>query len=100
VERQFAYRDLERLALADLGFDREEEEIKVINGQVTRVPVRRYYPPNAQAAAFWARHKMQWGEDMPPPTETTDETKPVEIRQVARQVARLLHLANKPETQQ
>ena len=82
-----------------IGYERDEEEIKVINGEVTRIPVRRYYPPSAQAAAFCARHKKQWGEDMPPVIENTDEAKPVEIRQVARQVARLLHLATK-DTQQ
>lgn len=84
---------------AAIGFEREEEELKVIKGKLTRVPVSRYYPPNVQAAAFWARHKMQWGEDMPPPPSSDDDAKPVEVRQVARQVARLLHIASK-ETQQ
>jgi hypothetical protein len=80
-----------------IGYDREEEEIKVIDGEVVRVPVTRYYPPNPTAAAFWARHKMGWGEDAPPPNPADEPSKPVEVRQVARQVARLLHLANKPE---
>ena len=80
-----------------IGYEREEEEIKVINGEVTRVPVRKFYPPNPVAAAFWARHKMAWGDDLPPPPDPADETKPLEVRQVARQVARLLHLANKTE---
>lgn len=80
-----------------LGYEREEEEIKVVNGEVVRVPIRRYYPPSPAAAAMWARYKMAWGEDIAPAPASeviTDETKP-EIRQVARQVARLLHLANK-----
>ena len=82
-----------------IGYDREEEEIKVIDGAVVRVPVRRYYPPNPRAAEMWARHKMAWGEDIAPALEHADETKPVEVRQIARQVARLLHLANKDTTQ-
>jgi hypothetical protein len=80
-----------------IGFEREEEEIKVIDGAVVRVPVKRYYPPNPRAAEMWTRHKMQWGEDIAPALETTNDQKPVEVRQVARQVARLLHLANKTE---
>jgi predicted DNA-binding protein (UPF0251 family) len=81
-----------------IGYEREEEEIKVINGQVERIQVRKFYPPSATAAALWARYKLGWGEDAPPPPPQ-DETTTVEVRQVARQVARLLHLANK-ETQQ
>jgi predicted DNA-binding protein (UPF0251 family) len=82
-----------------IGYERDEQEIKVIDGAVVMVPVKRYYPPNASAAALWTRHKMQWTEDgAPPPTETPDD-KPVEVRQLARQVARLLHIASK-ETQQ
>jgi hypothetical protein len=80
-----------------IGYDREEEEIKVVNGAVVRVPVKKYYPPNPRAAEIWARNKMQWGEDIAPALETTNDQKPVEVRQVARQVARLLHLANKTE---
>lgn len=83
-----------------IGYERDEEEIKVVNGEVVRVKVRRYYPPNPSAAAMWTRHKMQWTDDGAPlRSETPDESKPIEVRQVARQVARLLHLANK-ETQQ
>jgi len=79
-----------------IGYDRDEEEIKVVAGEVQRVPVRRYYPPNPAAAAMWVRHKMAWGEDIAPPVQV-DEAKPLEVRQVARQVARLLHIANKTE---
>lgn len=84
-----------------LGYDRDEEEIKVINGEVVRVPVRKYYPPSPAAAAMWARYKMSWGEDIAPAPATeaiTDDTKP-EVRQVARQVMRLLHLASKETAQ-
>lgn len=85
-----------------IGYDREEEEIKVVNGTVVRVPVKKYYPPNPTAAALWARNKMAWGQDIAPPLqnlEDAEEKQKPEIRQVARQVARLLHLADK-ETQQ
>lgn len=82
-----------------IGYDREEEEIKVVGGEVVRVPVKKYYPPNPRAAEIWARNKMAWGEDIAPVLENTTEQKPVEVRQVARQVARLLHLANKETSQ-
>ena len=83
-----------------IGYDREEEEIKVVNGAVVRVPVRKYYPPSPAAAAMWTRNKMAWGADIAPPSpmETT-EPQQIEVRHIARQVARLFHLAEK-ETQQ
>lgn len=83
-----------------IGYDREEEEIKVVNGVVERIPVRKYYPPSPAAAAMWTRNKMAWGADIAPPSpmETT-EPQQIEVRQIARQVARLFHLAEK-ETQQ
>jgi predicted DNA-binding protein (UPF0251 family) len=82
-----------------IGYERDEEDIKVIDGEVVRVPVRRYYPPNASAAAMWTRHKMQWTDDAAPITTETPDEKPVEVRQLARQVARLLHIASKETTQ-
>ena len=45
------------LALFQLatGYDRWEEEIKVVNGEIVRVKVLRHYPPNASAGIFWKR---------------------------------------------
>jgi len=83
-----------------IGYDRDEEEIKVVNGEVQRIPVRRYYPPNPRAAEIWARNKMAWGEDIAPAIEgNPEDSKPLEVRTVARQVARLLHMASKEPQQ-
>lgn len=83
-----------------IGYERNEVEIKVVNGDVKEIPVNRYYPPNVQAAALWARSKMAWGDDIAPPQSINPEdAKPPEVRQIARQVAFLLNMANKETSQ-
>lgn len=85
-----------------IGFERDEEEVKFVNGVETRYRVRRFYPPNPAAIAMWTRTKMAWGQDIAPPptvTEAIEDDRPVDVRVVARQVARLIHLSNK-ETEQ
>lgn len=36
-----------------MGYSHEEEEIKVIDNKVVRVPTVKHYPPDTQAAIFW-----------------------------------------------
>jgi hypothetical protein len=79
-----------------VGFERAEEEIKVINGEIVRVPVKKFYPPNGAVAVAWARQHMGWGMEAPPvPQDDGKEVEGVSIRQVARQVAYLLHQSAK-----
>ncbi len=78
-----------------VGYERNEEDIKVINGEIVRVPVKRYYPPSGAVAVAWARQHMGWGMEAPPPPPKDDgaevEGMQISIRQVARRVAYLLH---------
>lgn len=39
------------------GYTRNEIEVKVVAGKVVKVPVERYYPPNAVAQIFWLKNR-------------------------------------------
>lgn len=45
-----------------VGYSFDSEEIKVIKGEVVRVPVRQHVPPDTTAAIFWLknRRKEHW----------------------------------------
>lgn len=88
------------LFLQTVGYERDEEEIKVIEGKVVRVKIKRYYPPNASASIFWAKAKagLRDNEPLTPPVPaddggtTIDETGNETDRQVAR---KFLYLVEK-----
>ena len=86
-----------------VGFYVDEEEIKVINGEVVRIPVRRYIPPSEAAARYWLKVKGQgWRDDeMPvPPDETAqiiDGIPEESDRQRARRIAFMLIQGGKKE---
>lgn len=47
----------DRLYQRALGFEHDSEEIKVADGAVIRVPIRKIYPPDATAAIFWLKNR-------------------------------------------
>lgn len=47
-----------RLYERAMGFEHDSEEIKVVDGQVVRVPVRKIYPPETVAAIFWLKNRQ------------------------------------------
>ena len=49
-----------------VGYEREEEEIKIVDNHIERVPVTKYYPPNNKAQQFILknRHNDKWGEKL------------------------------------
>lgn len=51
-----------------LGFFQEVEEIYVINGEVRRVKVQKYFPPDVTAMRFWLLNRASWGADRVMPT--------------------------------
>ncbi len=84
-----------------IGYEREEEEIKVINGEIVRVKVKKFYPPSTSAAVFWAKAKAGLRDDMlidpsgpldPNPGDEAPATEQEPPKQVAR---RILYLINK-----
>jgi len=46
------------------GYEHDEEDIRVVNGEIVRTPIRKYYPPDTTAGIFWLknRRKEQWRE--------------------------------------
>jgi hypothetical protein len=52
----------DRLYQRAMGFEHDSEEIKVIDGSIERVEVRKVYPPDTVAAIFWLknRQKKKW----------------------------------------
>lgn len=45
-----------------LGYEHDEVDIRVIDGQVVQTPIRKYYPPDSTACIFWLknRRKDEW----------------------------------------
>lgn len=46
------------------GYEHDEVDIRVVNGEIVKTPIRKYYPPDTTAGIFWLknRRKDQWRE--------------------------------------
>lgn len=49
----------DRLYQRAMGFEHDSEEIKVVDGGIERVPVRKIYPPDTTAAIFWLKNRQK-----------------------------------------
>ncbi len=49
----------ERLYERAIGFEHDSEEIKVVDGGIERVPIRKIYPPDTTAAIFWLKNRQK-----------------------------------------
>lgn len=47
-----------------MGYEHDEVDIRVIEGQVVQTPIRKYYPPDTTAAIFWMKNRRpaEWRE--------------------------------------
>ena len=47
-----------------LGYERDEVDIRVVNGEIVQTPVRKFYPPDTTAAIFWMKNRRpaEWRE--------------------------------------
>lgn len=53
-----------------LGYEHDEVDIRVIEGQVVKTPIRKYYPPDTTAMIFWLKNRTkEWRDKI-----TTDHT--------------------------
>lgn len=45
-----------------MGYEHDEVDIRVIEGQLVKTPIRKYYPPDTAAMIFWLknRNKDEW----------------------------------------
>jgi hypothetical protein len=44
------------------GYERDEIDIRVVNGEIVKTPIRKFYPPDTTAAIFWLKNRKpaQW----------------------------------------
>jgi hypothetical protein len=40
-----------------VGYERDEVDIRVVNGEIVQTPVRKFYPPDTTAAIFWLKNR-------------------------------------------
>ena len=48
------------------GYERDEVDIRVLNGEIVQTPIRKFYPPDTTAAIFWLKNRK--------PAEWRDKT--------------------------
>jgi len=48
----------DRLYQRAMGFEHDSVEIKVVDGGIVEVPVRKVYPPDATSAIFWLKNRQ------------------------------------------
>lgn len=61
LKRGKAYADsnvADRLYQRAMGFEHDSEEIKVVENEVIRVPIRKIYAPDTVAAIFWLKNRQ------------------------------------------
>lgn len=39
------------------GYEHDDVDIRVVEGQVVQTPIRKYYPPDTTAAIFWLKNR-------------------------------------------
>jgi transposase-like protein len=54
-----------------VGYERDEVDIRVVNGEIVQTPIRKFYPPDTTAAIFWLKNRQPaaWKDKL----ETTHE---------------------------
>ena len=64
-----------------MGYSHPAEEIKVIQGEVIRVPTTKHYPPDTTACIFWLknRRKEQW-RDVSKIEHSGDDGNPINVK--------------------
>lgn len=47
-----------------MGYEHDEVDIRVVNGEIVATPLRKYYPPDSTAMIFWLKNRKpeQWRE--------------------------------------
>lgn len=49
-----------------VGYERDEVDIRVLNGEIVKTSIRKFYPPDTTAAIFWLKNRR--------PSEWRDKT--------------------------
>ena len=40
-----------------IGYEHDEVDIRVVNGEIVQTPIRKYYPPDTTAGIFWLKNR-------------------------------------------
>lgn len=43
-----------------LGYEHDEVDIRVVNGEIVQTPLRKHYPPDTAAATIWLKNRAGW----------------------------------------
>lgn len=64
-----------------VGYEHDEVDIRVVQGEVVQTPIRKYYPPDTTACIFWLknRRKDEWREKVEGPNDGDETPDPVQI---------------------
>jgi hypothetical protein len=60
----------EKLYSRAMGFEHDEVDIRVVNGELVQTPIRKFYPPDTTACIFWLKNRQP---------ESWRETKAIEL---------------------
>ncbi|MDV3749677.1 terminase [Elizabethkingia anophelis] len=76
------YNVVNRLYQRALGFEHDSEEIKIVEGSIERVPIKKIYPPDPTSAIFWLKNRQpaKWRDKQE--VEQTGSTPQVTIFQL------------------
>lgn len=90
---KLAYDDRVEHALAAraLGYEHDEVDIRVVEGQIVQTPIRKHYPPDSTAAIFWLKNRRSgaWKDRTEQKVEA-EVTEVVDKEDLARRVIYLL----------
>lgn len=72
-----------------MGYEHEEVDIRVVNGEIVQTPITKFYPPDTTAAIFWLKNRKpaEWRDRQ---ELTGAEGKPLVPEMPAADVAREL----------
>ncbi len=50
-----------------IGYEHNEIDIRVVNGEIVQTPIRKFYPPNAVACIYWLKNRRPdlWRDKAP-----------------------------------
>lgn len=58
VAKEVADERVERSLFARAnGYEHDEIDIRVLNGEIVKTPIRKYYPPDTTACIFWLKNR-------------------------------------------
>lgn len=63
------------------GYEHEETDVKVVEGQIVLTPLVKHYAPDTTAAIFWLKNRnpAKWRDRPPELTEDDNKAKPVKV---------------------